>query len=70
MPTLEQSRRQIDGIDQKIRALFLERMAVAQQVAEDKRQNGGPVYRPEREGEIIARLCQGWMTTRRGCAPP
>lgn len=59
MPTLEQSRRQIDGIDQKIRALFLERMAVAQQVAEDKRQNGGPVYRPEREGEIIARLCQG-----------
>ena len=50
MPTLEQSRRQIDGIDQKIRALFLERMAVAQQVAEDKRQNGGPRLPPRAGG--------------------
>lgn len=59
MPTLEESRRQIDDIDQQIRTLFLRRMAVSQQVAQNKLQTGGPVFRPQREQEVVQRLCDG-----------
>lgn len=54
-PTLEQLRRRIDVLDEKIQALLNERADCAQRVAEAKR-NENPdtvFYRPEREAEVL-----------------
>jgi len=55
---LNEIRREIDGIDDEMLALFLRRMELAGQAAEHKRQHGLPVFQPEREREIISRMKQ------------
>ena len=54
--TLEQLRVEIDKIDDEIAPLLARRMDLALEVARAKKQSGGPVYRPEREREIVERL--------------
>jgi chorismate mutase / prephenate dehydratase len=54
---LEQLRRRIDEIDDRLQDLLIERMKVVANVAEAKRSNGGaPAHQPAREAEIIRRL--------------
>ena len=56
-PDLEQLRRRIDEIDNRLQDLLIERMKVVSSVAEAKRSNGGaPAHQPAREAEIIRRL--------------
>jgi chorismate mutase/prephenate dehydratase len=54
--TLDELRAQIDRIDDTLLKLFNERMEFVHQVGELKNTTGAPIYRPERELEILTRL--------------
>jgi chorismate mutase/prephenate dehydratase len=70
LPTLDQLRQQIDGVDQQIQELLNQRARLAQQVAEVKLRefsagNGGAAdldkvmfYRPEREAQVLRRVME------------
>lgn len=49
-------RQQIDGIDDALHDLLMQRAAIAGQVAQSK--NGGPVWRPSREAQVLRRLME------------
>lgn len=51
--TLEETRAQIDKVDTRIKALFLKRMELAEQVAATKKRSGSDVFVPERERSMI-----------------
>ena len=53
---LEDIRRQIDEIDDKLLELFCRRMDAVKGVAAFKIENGMPVFRPEREKMILERV--------------
>ncbi len=53
---LKKLRNEIDKIDNQILALLNERMKIVKKVGELKNNSNTPVYRPEREKEIIDRL--------------
>lgn len=54
--TLDDWRQRIDEIDEQILQLLTERAKLARQIAFIKQQNDLPLYLPEREGAILARL--------------
>ncbi|RYX93811.1 MAG: prephenate dehydratase [Comamonadaceae bacterium] len=54
--TLSDLRIEIDAIDQKLLKTLSERAALANEVGEIKRQEGSPVFRPEREAQVISKL--------------
>ena len=54
--TLPQLRIQIDAVDRELLALLNSRAALANEVGEIKRAEGSPVFRPEREAEVIHSL--------------
>ncbi len=54
--SLEEIRREIDGIDRQLIDLFIKRMDAAGEVARIKRENGQPVYHAGREKEILDRV--------------
>jgi chorismate mutase/prephenate dehydratase len=56
MPDIEKLRREIDRIDDELVRLLNQRASLAQQVGALK--NGAPVYRPEREAEVLRRVAQ------------
>jgi chorismate mutase / prephenate dehydratase len=56
--TLPQLRVAIDTLDQQLLALLNQRASLANEVGEVKRIEGSPVYRPEREAQVIASLQQ------------
>ena len=58
MKNLEQTRREIDRIDEGLVKLFLERLAVSRDVAMAKLETGGPVSDPAREREILTRVSE------------
>ncbi len=51
--TLPQLRQQIDAVDQQLLALLNQRAALANEVGDIKRHEGSPVFRPEREAQVI-----------------
>ncbi|MDE6904471.1 MAG: chorismate mutase [Lachnospiraceae bacterium] len=53
---LEEIRKNIDAVDTQMRELFLKRMELSRQVAEEKKRTGAKVYVPKREEEVI--LCR------------
>lgn len=59
MRELNDIRRDINDADEQLRALFLRRMALAQEVAETKAATGDKVFKPEREAEILASRAAG-----------
>ncbi len=60
LPTLAQAlaplRQQIDALDAQLLALLNQRAAVALQVGHEKQLRGEPVYRPEREAQVLQGL--------------
>ncbi len=54
--TLQELRREIDRVDEALLDLYNERLRFVKQVGELKQQTGAPIYRPEREREILERL--------------
>ncbi|MCR5665691.1 MAG: chorismate mutase [Eubacterium sp.] len=54
--TLDEIRHNIDRVDKEIKALFQERMELADQVAQVKAQTGDNIFKPDREIAIIDRL--------------
>src|SRR3989338_11147700 len=54
--SLQQLRVKIDSVDQQLLALLNQRAALANEVGEIKRQDGSPVFRPEREAQVIQGL--------------
>ena len=56
METIENLRVKIDEIDDEILELLNQRMSLVTKIGELKNASGAPIYRPERERAIIARL--------------
>ena len=54
--TLDELRRKIDAIDNKLIDILNERMSIIHEVGQLKRSSKSPIYRPEREKSIIDRL--------------
>ena len=54
--SLAQLRTQIDAVDQALLTLLNRRAGLAHEVGEIKRVEGSPVYRPEREAQVILGL--------------
>ncbi len=55
---LEKIRKEIDAVDDKIAALYSERMSLVKKVADAKRETGAPTENTEREREILNRVTQ------------
>jgi chorismate mutase/prephenate dehydratase len=55
-PGLAALREAIDGVDRDLLELLNRRAALAQQVGEIKKREGSPVFRPEREAQVIDNL--------------
>jgi len=55
---LEELRKQIDEIDDRLLELLNRRIGIVQKVGELKHKTGASIYRPEREKAIIRRLMQ------------
>jgi len=53
MKSLQELRNAIDHVDQQLLQLLNERASLANEVGELKRVEGSPVYRPEREAQVI-----------------
>ncbi len=53
---LNEIRKQIDAMDNALLDLYNQRMQLVHQVGELKNSTGAPIYRPEREQEILERL--------------
>jgi chorismate mutase/prephenate dehydratase len=53
---LQQLREQIDALDTQLLDLLNARAGLAQQVGEFKKESDAPVYRPEREAQVLRRL--------------
>ncbi|ADV45565.1 chorismate mutase [Nitratifractor salsuginis] len=54
--TLEALRKEIDRIDDQLLDLYNERLKIVEEVGRLKNSTGAPIYRPEREREILERL--------------
>ena len=61
-PNLDELRRRLDAIDDRLHDLILERAAVVESVAALKQSTGQPSLRPGREAEILRRL-DDWVRT-------
>jgi len=53
---LSEIRNEIDIIDKELKDLFEKRMSLSKQVASVKAKSGDPIYKPDREAEIIDKL--------------
>ncbi len=53
MNELELARQDINEIDERIAELFVRRMEASARVLSYKRDNGMPIFDPEREGQVI-----------------
>lgn len=56
---LAEVRKNIDRVDRQIRDLFIQRMELANQVAEIKAGNGDEIYKPDREQAVIQNQMEG-----------
>lgn len=59
MKTIEEVRKEIDELDDKLTAAFLSRIKLAAKIGDKKRACGAPVEDVARENEIIERLTRG-----------
>lgn len=55
--SLDRWRQQIDQLDERLVELLNERAQLALQIGREKRARGLPVHDPEREAQILGRLC-------------
>ncbi len=55
---LDDIRQRIDAIDERLIKLLNQRAKLGQQIAEVKKRDGGPVYHPGRENDILARVAE------------
>ena len=56
MADITELRREIDGVDSELVRLYLRRMETAAEIGAYKRQNGLPVYDPQREAQLLERV--------------
>ena len=57
METLDEIRREIDKVDEKIAELFLRRMRAVREVAAYKKERGLPILDEAREEAVLRRNC-------------
>lgn len=58
MMDIQDMRKEIDAIDDKLVQLFAQRMEVAAQIADYKKENNLPIFVPAREREKLADLAE------------
>ena len=51
---LSELRKEIDRVDEQMKALFIRRMGLSREIAALKAKTGDPIYVPQREKEIIS----------------
>ena len=56
MSDLSEFRKRIDTLDEQLIALLSERASIVESVGEAKRSSGGPIYAPDREKQVLARV--------------
>ncbi len=56
MKSLPELRVAIDAVDQQLLALLNQRASLAQEVGEVKKLDGSPVFRPDREAQVINKM--------------
>lgn len=56
--TLEELRAQIDTVDAELLQLFLQRLAVSEQIGDYKKENGLPVLDAQRQERKLDELCK------------
>jgi chorismate mutase / prephenate dehydratase len=56
MRTLPELRIAIDAVDQQLLALLNQRAGLAHEVGEVKKLDGSPIFRPDREAQVIAKM--------------
>lgn len=61
--TLDELRKEIDDVDKNIKALFIKRMEIIEQIAEIKAENNDDIFKPERETEILKSCTRGLDST-------
>ena len=63
MPTLEELRRDIDRVDEVIVRLLNERARCACEIGRLRKEQGVPIYQPDREKQVLAHVrgvaCEG-----------
>lgn len=59
MRELSEIRKDIDRVDESLKALFSERLGLSREVAEFKKENSLPIYDREREEEKLEMLLEG-----------
>lgn len=55
---LKERRKRIDLIDRKLLSLLNQRLAIALDIGRVKKERGEKIYNPQREDEILQRLCR------------
>lgn len=55
--SLDHLRKEIDQLDEKLVELFNERVRVALEIGKTKKEQGGEIYVPSREKEVLERIC-------------
>ncbi|MDL2213994.1 chorismate mutase [Clostridia bacterium OttesenSCG-928-O13] len=53
---LDELRTQLDAVDSQLLPLFLQRMDIVRNVALYKKEEGLPIYQPQREAGILAKV--------------
>ena len=56
--SIDELRQEIDLIDEKLLELFQQRMAIAKEIGQYKKEKSLPVKDSEREREILSKLCE------------
>jgi chorismate mutase/prephenate dehydratase len=56
MTDLPDLRNRIDALDEQLLTLLSERAAVVESIGATKRSSGGPIYAPDREKQVLARM--------------
>ncbi len=60
MRELSEIRKDIDLVDEKLKALFEERLSLCREISEYKKENDLPIYDKDRETEKLDMLSEGY----------
>lgn len=64
--SVEEIRKKIDGLDDRIHDLLMERADMVLRVGEEKRKNNAQIIQPDREDTVVRRI----LARHKGVLPP
>lgn len=64
--SVEEIRKEIDSLDDRIHDLLMERAAMVLRIGEEKRRNNEQIVQPDRENTVVRRI----LARHKGALPP